>query len=389
MLMLNMWVNRRLRPFSTLFSMGPEFYTKQDEHGRSILHRIGAEIHLKGSYSVPETERLFHMVSDCPASALLLQESEGETILHHFVRRCADGIPGRCSWANKRWLNQIRVWEDLVDLVLERCPETAEVQNREGNTPLHIAVKRTNQWSAHVTQKLASTRPAASEMENEAGETPLASLCRLNSTGFRRALGDSTSREDIFGGSLGGMAPLSGCVLSQINALLEASMKARGIGWESCESERNMVLACLAMHNCPSDLIQLAIKMYPHQPFGSDEKGNYGLHLASANPIVQDGLSKKVLESLVEQNSLIAAASNESGQYPLHSAAYSGKHWDEGISALLNAAPHLVGEKDSEKGMFPFMLAACSPVDRKGVPQEKKLDTIYRLLRMLPEMERF
>mmetsp|Transcript_44404 Transcript_44404/g.135360 ORF Transcript_44404/g.135360 Transcript_44404/m.135360 type:complete len:399 (-) Transcript_44404:179-1375(-) len=395
--MLNSWVNRqqRLRLLSSLFFKPAEFYSEQDEYGRTIIHRTASDLHLEKSYSMLQTDWLFGMVLECPLGALLLQESEGETILHHCVRRCADGILGHDTWANDRWMSQARVWEDLVGILLERCPEAAEVRNNDGNTPLHIAAHRANRWSTAAIKALAEARPSATEIENDTGETPLATLCRIYSKGLSRALEQTVSPKQIFGDtSTLHSAPLDCCMLTQIKILLKASMDTRnGQSVERGKRPTFMAQMCLAMPTCPRDVMQLALKMYPHELFGMDESGNYGLHLAAANPAVRGELSKRMMESMVQQNCLIAATSNKRGQYPLHLAASSGKQWDEGISALYYSAPHIMGKMDPISGMFPFMLAACSSDNGKGeaAPEaaRSKLNTIYQLLRVLPEIERF
>jgi hypothetical protein len=82
---------------------------------------------------------------------------------------------------------------------------------------------------------------------------------------------------------------------------------------------------------------------------------------------------------------------------PLNMALAAGNTWRQGgVMSLHNAAPYVLGQRDVNTGLFPFMQAACansedqtfddSDDEASGARELDRVETIFHLLRALPEV---
>jgi hypothetical protein len=85
------------------------------------------------------------------------------------------------------------------------------------------------------------------------------------------------------------------------------------------------------------------------------------------------------IDHVIACDSNAAAEKNSDGQYPLVLALLSGREWSEGIQNLFEAARHVVAERDSKTGLYPFMLAATTC-------KKEAVNTTYMLLRAHPDV---
>lgn len=85
------------------------------------------------------------------------------------------------------------------------------------------------------------------------------------------------------------------------------------------------------------------------------------------------------------------------GSMPLNMALAAGNTWRQGgVMSLHNAAPYVLGQRDVNTGLFPFMQAACansedqtfeySDDEASGARELDRVETIFHLLRALPEV---
>jgi len=86
---------------------------------------------------------------------------------------------------------------------------------------------------------------------------------------------------------------------------------------------------------------------------------------------------KKIITKLLQLYPRAARIRDTTGRLPLHLAAEAGRHWDSGMSALVEAAPKAVNTRDIRTNFYPFMLAATA--------KNCDVDSIYGLLRANPE----
>ncbi|CAB9523599.1 expressed unknown protein [Seminavis robusta] len=83
-----------------------------------------------------------------------------------------------------------------------------------------------------------------------------------------------------------------------------------------------------------------------------------------------------VIQVLIEACPRAAAIPDQAGSLPIHLAIASGKCWDAGVKAIVQAYPDAVGIKDPVTKLYPFMAAASA----------NDLDTSLDLLRLRPDV---
>jgi len=193
----------------------------------------------------------------------------------------------------------------------------------------------------------------------------------------------------------------------------KASILIKAAYYESNNKQNNPTLgcnighvlhACVGVENCPSNIIELAMKLHPEQLCETDAWENYPLHIAASNRTLNGreiclcdekftSTTSIPANSLSEQENLVSrlvqlypsAAKKPSGKgmMPLQLAVISGKKWHEGVCSILKAAVDIVMQPVMCNGtrIYPFMLAA--------VGDTSCLTTVYELLRHYPELRRF
>jgi ankyrin repeat protein len=91
---------------------------------------------------------------------LLSSDKNGNTLLHHA---CENGSP-----------------PNVIQMLLDKCPDAAELKNTAGDLPLHKACECTIPYPDIVSMLLA-VNPKASETKNEEGDLPLHKACEKGS----------------------------------------------------------------------------------------------------------------------------------------------------------------------------------------------------------------
>jgi hypothetical protein len=109
---------------------------------------------------------------------------------------------------------------------------------------------------------------------------------------------------------------------------------------------------------------------------------NSTVHLQS-----QQHRQPSVIEILLHANPDVASAHGArlvdpiTGRLPLHFALASGKHWDQGVQALVQVHPESVGIRDPVTRLYPFQLVSTAD-NKKSQPPS----SAFELLRRQPNL---
>lgn len=98
-----------------------------------------------------------------------------------------------------------------------------------------------------------------------------------------------------------------------------------------------------------------------------------------------------VIHILLRESPETARIGDKDGVTPLVMALRRGVRWDEGLEALLLAAPMMLERRvtgeEEEWGLYPFMVAATIAGTKDGEGNEVvEMDAVYGLLRAFPEL---
>lgn len=180
---------------------------------------------------------------------------------------------------------------------------------------------------------------------------------------------------------------------------------------------------------CPVPVVGLAAHLHPRQLREENEAGDLPLHIACRQRSTSYATTyhRKGEEPQTERRGSVSRHQNKrsrcirkletqehspttidvlvtaypeaasiparDGSMPLNMALAAGNTWRRGgVMSLHNAAPNVLGQRDVNAGLFPFMQAACANGEDKTFDysdDEAELDrveTIFELLRALPEV---
>ena len=323
----------------------------------------------------------------------------------------------------------------VVRVLLENgIHEQFSMRDVDGDTPLHAACRCGA--PIEVLELLLKAHPAAVMQRDFEGLTPLQRLW---------------VRYTVILGS--DMIESVNCAADLLGQLLEAwrktelllrcahhgAIEGRVAGANpDTVSGSQVVVPFRAVHaaaavDCPRFVVKIAAKVYPHQLDEKDEQGRTPLLIAAAAPIFQvhdlsdegytledvihgddansgefgfedettDCSYPSVIDFLLQSNSETAAQGafmhDPLGRLPVHIALQTGKRWNEGVRALIEASPDSVGVADPTSGLYPFMIAACgrgsssatlSDDNSQNSAQSRKGDigTTFELLRLNPSL---
>jgi len=156
--------------------------------------------------------------------------------------------------------------------------------------------------------------------------------------------------------------------------------------------------AILYLRPCPITFLSAVLSKLSHlcRNFDSEKTQNYPLHILCKTPLVGSkknlcSIWKQTLEAYPEAAALTNREDgNDNGRYPLMMALqYNATTWEYGIQHLFLAAPNVIMERDSKTCLYPFMLAAASPIEMsKGLSlsELEVLNSCYNLLRVQPDV---
>jgi ankyrin repeat protein len=294
--------------------------------------------------------------------------------------------------------------------------EQFSMRDVDGDTPLHAACRCGA--PIDVLEVLLRAHPDAVHERDYEGLTPVQRLW----VRYFVILGD-----DVIN-SVNCAADLSGELLDAWN---KTELLLRCAHHGTLEHTRGVFRAVHAAANvdCPRPIVKIATKVYSQQVEERDEHGRTPLMIAAAAPIYKvrdlsdegytlediihgdsdddnhiprqlsnghlpaisesyaDGIKTQpsVIEILLQANLQCSAQGaclpDPSGRLPLHLALGSGKRWDEGVAALIEAYPESVSALDRASKMYPFLLAATGIPPRDG-----DLNTTFELIRLNPSL---
>lgn len=276
------------------------YYSEQDDHGRTVLHRAALSMSHGGNVSRRKRNALRSMTLACPPFALLLQDREGETFLHVCARRTNMTIDRNSRIVNVMFAN-------LVHIVVSKCPEALSIPNIDGNTPLHIAVVAATGPRASLREDdvraMVDKYPKAQELQNRSGNTPLHIAIQFSWPGV-------------------GAVSTPGALKMRNGSGDTPAHIAITKGFRTYE-----MLAKMGVHKCPSSLET------------QDANGNTPLHLAvSQNE--RDLYGRVHLEEvgfLMAECPAAMATTNNDGNTPLHNATQQFRFYH--VPDMIDAYP--------------------------------------------------
>mmetsp|Transcript_19279 Transcript_19279/g.23717 ORF Transcript_19279/g.23717 Transcript_19279/m.23717 type:complete len:376 (-) Transcript_19279:30-1157(-) len=334
----------------------------------------------------------------------------GDTALHHLVQHRL----------KKRKQSQSHPIE-AIKAVYSAFPEAAKLRNRKGgSTPLHIASYCA---STEVVTYLLQVFPGAAVMGDNIGRTPLHCACYSRNDNVRkvmiiaRSCPESVNIENnekvtpLIDLTFRHTSHIENILCSKDVHIIDTLRYATTVSQEfsfplldywlmaKCMIETvkfgkftgnlqsnmswNIVHYCLGMKHFPSRLLRLILKIYEDQIGKIDQNGYHALHIAAANPTITGLDAENIISELI--NAYPPATEALCGTRSCLALAidkdYGKKCWNSGVKNIYSAYSIAAIEKDVFTGMFPFMLAAASPLC--------DISTVYRLFRFCPEMDRF
>jgi len=162
------------------------------------------------------------------------------------------------------------------------------------------------------------------------------------------------------------------------------------------------VLHSIASNDCPSELMKLALKLYPEEVLdrSNGEKSILDVALShyiglcqksSKHPEMTNAIaaSQSVVNTIVDHESvnLLYKFCHDKSHPPLHMAILAGKGWTNEMSYLCNRNESSLLEPDKETGLYPFMIAGTIKCDHFGtfLSDEAHIEVIFQLLRRGPQ----
>ena len=256
---------------------------------------------------------------------------------------------------------------DIAKVLVRAYPKGVSVQNRDGDLPLHLAMKHFRSVD-HVKFLIREGKKQRIDhggvlMKNRYGQSPFSILCKQIETGIDTAYLTFPFYSDDLR------------LWEKINIVLQAFM-------EDDNHDRTMnsgskckefqILHSLIRAGCPNQAIHMALIIKPEQIKEIDQEGRYPLSLCAGQRSCPKSILMKILHSYPDALYL----PDHYGRLCLHWAVLSGRAVNEGIENLLTLDPGALRIADKD-GMLPFMLAALNP--------ENSIEAVYHLLRECPE----
>jgi ankyrin repeat protein len=300
--------------------------------------------------------------------------------------------------------------ESVVLLMLEKCRKWCLSRDICGNTPLHAAAANGN--ATIVKLLLQHLNTMRIQYVNDVGSTPLLMA-------WKKYLSPSST---LFGHvhSVGRLSPKVSSENIRLLSSIQHVSQLKDIRFAHLQDvwTKTLVLVARAKQSvmrplfdllsvgskrhvqCPTVAYWLAIRLFAsgeiHQ---RDACGNLPIHLAAQHAnlavipmasIPNDFLEKQenelsvldatesALTQLAKRYPKGAMTPDRQGRLPIHLAIESGKQYEQGIHALVQAAPQTLEQGDVKTGLPPFLLAATSP--------KASLTLVWELVRARPDL---
>jgi ankyrin repeat protein len=313
--------------------------------------------------------------------------------------------------------------QSLIKGLHDAYPEAVKVKNQLGSTPFFVSV--IYNADQEVWNELLLRYPQAATNDNDRGITPISAFWNMfvSAKAKARYLNLTPEQSNEEGkiikknrkemSSIKSRAHFEDSASSRLMdfwAKMELMLRSSALGTPvlspQIRDNWQPVHAIVKVDECPSDVLKFALQMYKEEAEEVDANGELPLHLASRIPSggvtrgggsnkKQDENTKAMITRLVDVYPAATNHFNMDGRFPLHIAIASGKTWDFGIQALVNADKSTIHIPDPVTGLFPFMLAATGGTsgssryaiaDSGSSEQNASLTTAFELLRASPQL---
>ena len=301
----------------------------------TILHELCSN----GSAPYALVKKVMHIWND----ATMLQNKHGDTPLHLTTRVSQDS-------------------SYKVKLLVECNQDALNVKNNAGQTPLGTAC--VSNARLDVIELLVDTCPALLLVKDEYGRTPaelLWSSVQKNIPGslaIRRYLND--------GGEMGNIltkawSKFQFCIMESYRY----SNAGQGRDDTSIMQPDNMLCHAIIDQNVQGgnldQVLAIALTIEPNLAMQVDEKGNTPLHILAGR-----NNDLKAINAVLQKCPHSATKKNKDGRLPLHIAVNKGKEeyfsvekWRKIVNCIVEANIDALDCQDGEKGnLYPFMIAA-------------------------------
>lgn len=360
----------------------------QDDNWDSVVQRIWTHPHeilimgkSNGQNSLhsacmryPPIEVIQEMLRVAPEAALQ-QNRDGETPLH---------------------LASYSASEEVQAMLLEAAPQAMLMQDRYGDTPLHFAAR--SGATNRLMEKFLRASPNSLTIRNACGFTPFWLLPRsyLEADTIEETLDDEGYDYkidfDLMALFLRASYP-DAINIPNFTKIIGTPGTTPGTPW--------LVHAAAATPACPREVIQFLGRILSEQSLKYNKQGMTPLLLASKAFVMEEPLqtndemdegqmstletlenmplkeNEQVLDIILRWDKKAASYADAEGRLPLAHAIISDKPLDGGVRELIKACPRALEVRDIPSRFYPFQLAAI---------HSSEIDTVYTVVRSLPEL---
>jgi hypothetical protein len=271
---------------------------------------------------------------------------------------------------------------EYVELLLQSDPQSIHFRDNYGNTPLLCAISsslRTQQQTPtyEMLQLLLQACPEAATKPDCRGVTPLKHIMKVC---FPSLLGTTTSIKThhpkespstLSSDSFCFHSPDFVLFWKKIKLLLCAIHRRNIIDVDTPKFKCLHAVTTIAS-TVPVQLFQFASIIHAseamekdfHDEFEQQQRinnhhGRLPLAIAAASPSLRGIKCSHVIKCLLNANSKAASVPDNHGRLPLTLAILTNKSWECCLKFLLDAAPHSISMIDPSTQMYPFMVAAA------------------------------
>lgn len=270
---------------------------------------------------------------------------------------------------------------EYVQLLLQADPPSILYCDNYGNTPLLCAISSSLQTQRQtptyeMLQLLLQACPEAATMPDCRGVTPLKHIMKVC---FPSLLGKSTTTMPhpeessliLSSDSYYFQSPEFILFWKKIKLLL-CAIHRRNITDVDTPKFKCLHAVTSIASTVPVQLFQFASIIHASEAMERDYCDNerqqqqdttnhYGrlpLAIAAASTALRGIKCRHIIKCLLTANSKAASVPDDQGRLPLTLAILSNKSWECCLKCLLDAAPHAISTIDISTHMYPFMLAA-------------------------------
>lgn len=350
------------------------------------------------------------------------EDSDDTLLMRYCVRRDWDSasrrlayVPREADYVSSNQRNNTALWEavqnqapiELIQSLVDAYPGAVSVERGGFWCPLRrsfLYIPIENSTSYNLTEYFLGVCKILLEADNRDLQTVLLILSRSSSiwanitwchisavlrTAANRPA--SESMEDVLTYAEDGkVAPGQIDLAFRLLSLFVKSDRQVSLTEDLSVRLVHAVAGCPDRVLCLRSLWQLTLRFYPQQLTQPDENGDCPLHIAVSAAIRSDPPvcfvlahdffldNKEVIETLLRVRPDAATFRDRKGNLPIHRALACGKTWTGGVKALVAASPGALNVRDSDKMIYPFMLA--------GLGDDRDISTSFELLRANPDV---